>query len=258
MNIQDYNRRAWNKAVERGSQWSIPVTSAEVDAARRGDWRIIFTPEKAAPRDWFPAEMAGVDILCLAGGGGQQGPILAAAGANVTVFDNSEAQLARDREVAARDGLAIHTVQGDMADLSVFADASFDCIVHPVSNLFVPHVRPVWREAYRVLRPGGVLLAGFMNPAFYLFDAELAEAGNYVVTYKLPYSDLASLPPAVRERYAKDLQPLEFGHTLTDQIGGQIDAGFVITGFYEDRWPDQYLSEYMDAYIATRALKLAS
>jgi len=255
MNIQAYNREAWNEAVARGSEWSIPVSLAEVEAARRGEWRIILTPEKAVPREWLPAELKGADLLCLASGGGQQGPILAAVGANVTVFDNSDAQLARDREVAARDGLTINTVRGDMADLSVFADASFDCIVHPVSNLFVPDVRPVWNEAFRVLRPGGVLLSGFMNPAFYLFDADLAEDGNYVVSYKLPYSDLESLPPEVLRRYAEDKQPLEFGHTLQDQIGGQIDAGFVITGFYEDRWPGQYLSEYMDAYIATRALK---
>lgn len=253
--IQAYNRQAWNEAVARGSQWSIPVSPAEVAAARSGEWTIILTPEKAVPRNWFPTDMAGADILCLASGGGQQGPILAAAGANVTVFDNSDAQIARDRHVAERDGLAINTVRGDMADLSVFADASFDCIVHPVSNLFAPDVRPVWREAYRVLRSDGVLLSGFMNPAFYLFDAELADEGNYVVSYKIPYSDQESLPEETRHRYAEELMPLEFGHTLTDQIGGQIDAGFVITGFYEDRWPEQYLSEYMDAYIATRALK---
>ena len=81
-------------------------------------------------------------MLCLASGGGQQGPILAAAGANVTVFDNSPRQLAQDRLVADREGLAIETVLGDMADLSAFPDARFDLIVHPVSNVFVPDVRP--------------------------------------------------------------------------------------------------------------------
>ena len=81
------------------------------------------------------------------------------------MFDNSPQQLARDRLVAEREGLEIRTVQGDMRDLSAFADASFDLVFHPVSNLFCPEVRPVWREAYRVLRQGGILLAGFMNPA---------------------------------------------------------------------------------------------
>src|SRR5207244_4517632 len=107
-------------------------------------------------------------------------------GATVTVFDNSPRQLGRDEEVAARDGLSIRTVLGDMRDLSAFADASFDLIVHPVSNLFCPDIRPVWREAYRVLRPGGLLLAGFLNPDVYLFDvAALDERDEFVVRHRI-------------------------------------------------------------------------
>jgi len=194
-------------------------------------------------------------VLCLASGGGQQGPILAAAGAHVTVFDNSPQQLAQDRHVARRDGLTLATIEGDMRDLSTFADASFDLIVHPTSNLFVPDVRPVWRECFRVLRPGGVLLAGFCNPILYLFDQELADDGVLQVRHALPYSDLTSLTDAERAAYLDELQPLEFGHTLTDQIGGQLDAGFALTGFYEDSWPGVKLNEYTPTYIATRAVK---
>jgi SAM-dependent methyltransferase len=142
-----------------------------------------------------------------------------------------------------------------MADLSCFADSAFDLIVHPCSNLFVPDVRPVWREAFRVLRPGGVLLAGFCNPALFIFDAKLADAVTLQVRHKLPYSDLHSLSAAERQRYLLDQQPLEFGHTLEDQIGGQIAAGFVITGFYEDGWPGVALAEYMPIFIATQASK---
>ena len=122
------------------------------------------------PRDWFPAGLAGAAVLCLASGGGQQGPVLAAAGADVTVFDNSPGQLGRDEEVAAREGLAIRTVLGDMRDLSAFADARFDVVFNPVSNVFCPDLAPVWREWFRVLRPGGALLAGFMNPDMFIFD----------------------------------------------------------------------------------------
>jgi ubiquinone/menaquinone biosynthesis C-methylase UbiE len=50
-----------------------------------------------------------------------------------------------------------------MADLSAFDDDSFALVYNQPSTLFVPDVAPVWRECYRVLRPGGVLLAGFMN-----------------------------------------------------------------------------------------------
>ena len=258
MNIDDirrYNARAWDKAVERTSQWTVPVTPAQIEQARHGVWQIVLTPTKPVPIAWFPP-LADADVLCLASGGGQQGPILAAAGARVTVYDNSPQQLAQDRYVARREGLEITTLEGDMRDLSALADASFDLIVHPVSNLFVPDIRPVWREAHRVLRRGGALLAGFCNPILYLFDQELADQGVLQVRHKLPYSDLTSLSEAERAVYINELQPLEFGHTLTDQIGGQLDAGFMLTGFYEDIWPGTPLNEYTPTYIATRSVKL--
>jgi SAM-dependent methyltransferase len=249
-----YNRRAWDRAVARRSEWTIPVGPAVIAAARQGNWQIILTPTKPVPAHWFPP-LAGLRVLGLAAGGGQQGPVLAAAGARVTILDNSPRQLAQDRYVADREGLSITTVQGDMADLSAFGDGSFDLIVHPCSNLFVPDVRPVWREAFRVLRPGGVLLAGFCNPVLYLFDAQQADAGVLQVRHKLPYADLTSLTPAERQAYLDEEQPLEFSHTLEDQLGGQLEAGFVLTGFYEDGWPGITLAEYMPIFLATRAIK---
>jgi SAM-dependent methyltransferase len=149
MDILSFNREAWDKQASSGCVWSQPVTSEQVDAARRGDWHIVLTPIIHVPRSWFPEDLRGADVLCLASGGGQQGPIMAAAGANVTVFDNSPVQLSRDRLVAERDGLNIRTVQGDMIDLSVFPEGSFDLIINPVSVCFIPDVKPVWRECAR-------------------------------------------------------------------------------------------------------------
>jgi SAM-dependent methyltransferase len=169
MDIIDYNRSAWDREVERGNKWTTPVSSEVVARARKGDWEVVLTPTRPVPRHWFPSELRGASILCLASGGGQQGPILAAAGADVTVLDNSGKQLAQDRMVAERDGLTIRTVQGVMADLSAFEDGSFDLVFHPISNLFAPAVRPVWRECFRVLNSNGAMLAGFMNPAAFIF-----------------------------------------------------------------------------------------
>ncbi|WP_406701207.1 class I SAM-dependent methyltransferase [Singulisphaera sp. Ch08] len=252
--ILDYNRQAWDRQVERGNCWTVPVGPEVIDRARRGDWSVVLTPSKPIPADWFPP-LAGLEVLCLASGGGQQGPILSAAGARVTVFDNSPKQLAQDRLVAEREGLALETVQGDMADLSPFADARFDLIFHPCSNTFAPDVRPVWREAYRVLRPGGSLLAGFTNPVAYLFDEAASERGELRVAYTIPYSDLTSLTEEERRRLAERDEPLAFGHTLDDQIGGQLAAGFVLTGFYEDIDPGSVLGDHIPSYIATRASK---
>jgi SAM-dependent methyltransferase len=273
MDVRAHNRLAWDRQVQQGNRWTVPVGPEVTAAARQGRWQIFLTPTRPVPRSWFPA-LAGCDVLCLASGGGQQGPILAAAGARVTVFDNSSQQLAQDRRVAERDGLEITTVEGDMRDLSAFPDGSFDLIVHPVSNVFVPDVRPVWREAYRVLRgpqsaaepwsalgeysSPGALLAGFDNPALYLFDSALWEQGRLEVRHPLPYSDLESLSEAEKAQYLREGLPFEFSHMLEDQIGGQIDAGFLLAGLYEDYSgeDDDPLSRYMPTFLATRAIKV--
>jgi SAM-dependent methyltransferase len=254
MNVLAYNREAWNNRVAEGNRWTVPVSPETIAAARRGDWQILLTPKKPVPRAWFP-ELGGLEVLCLASGGGQQAPILAAAGARVTLLDNSPAQLAQDRLVAEREGLSIAAVQGDMADLSAFADGRFGLIFHPVSNCFAPQIRPVWREAFRVLRPGGVLVAGFANPILYIFDEAASEKGELRVRHTIPYSDLTSMTDEERRQSAAKHEPLNFGHTLEDQIGGQLDAGFMLTGFYEDGDPAYPLAKYLPVFIATRALK---
>jgi len=254
MDVRAYNREKWDQQVEYGNPWTIPCSPEDIAAARQGKWSVLLTEQKAVPRAWFPEDLHGVDILCLASGGGQQGPILAAAGANVTVFDNSPRQLEQDRMVAKRDGLVLITVEGDMRDLSVFGDSCFDLVFHPVSNVFCPQVRPVWREAFRVLRPGGFLLAGFGNPCMYIFDTPLAEKGVFEVKYPLPF-DATKLTKEERLREFGDESPLEFSHSIEEQIGGQLEAGFFLTGLYEDQ-QNSPLGKYMPAYIATRAIKL--
>jgi hypothetical protein len=74
--------------------------------------------------------------------------------------------------------------------------------------------------------------------------------------YTLPYSDLESLTDVERRRYTDKGEPLEFSHTLEDQIGGQLEAGFVLTGFYEDYHSRHPLGRFMPTYAATRAQKL--
>lgn len=254
--ILAHNRDAWDKQAAEGGRWSLPVDAAAVARARAGAWETVLTPRKPVPRAWY-GELKGARVLALATGGGQQGPLLAAAGAAVTVLDASPAQLERDRAVAARDGLDLKTELGDMADLSRFPDASFDLVYHACSNCFVPAIRPVWKEAARVLKPGGRLLAGFCLPVWFLVDEESDEKGEAVIAYRIPYSDEAQLSPE-RLRKKKELkEPLHFGHTLEDQLAGQLDAGLLIAGFYEDSWEPgvSALADRIPCFAATLALK---
>jgi len=255
MDIAAYNREAWAKEVAEGNKWTIPVDAATIERARRGDWSLLLTPTIPVPREWY-GTIEGARVLCLASAGGQQGPVLAAAGARVAVLDNSPAQLERDAFVAQREGLGLELVQGDMRDLSRFADSSFDLVFHPVSNCFVDDVEIVWRECHRVLRPGGRLLAGFCNPLTYIFDLKAwDEEGALKVKYRIPYSDLEQLPKDELEERMRAKEALEFGHSLDAQIGGQIAAGFAIAGFFEDDRGGDLLDPYIKTFIATLAVK---
>lgn len=240
-----FQRMDWNAESETGdSDWTKPVSHDEIEKASGGNIEMFLTPVKTIPISWFPP-LKDSKVLCLASGGGQQGPLMAAAGADVTVFDNSDVQLSKDKLVAEREGLDIKTVQGDMRDLSCFDDERFDLIIHPVSNLFVPDIKPVWNEAYRILKKGGILLSGFVNPVAFIFDERDMAKNKLVVSHKIPYSPDSCL--------------MEYGHTLEDQIGGQLRAGFVITDMYEDVNRENtktILENYIPIYMATKAVKV--
>jgi SAM-dependent methyltransferase len=256
MDVRSYNRDAWDKAVERLDRWTQAVSPELIAKARTGDLSVVLTPTRAVPKDWLPESFAGVRILGLASAGGQQCPLFAAAGAKVTVFDNSPRQLDQDRMVAARDNLELTCIEGDMADLSACEDASFDLVFNPCSTCFVPDVDSVWKECFRVLRPGGTLLTGFINPVMFTFDKELENRGVLQVKHALPYSDLTSLSDAERARYTVYQAPLEFSHTLSTQIGSQLEAGFQLIGLYEDTWgTGEGIDRFFPAFIATRAKK---
>ncbi len=250
-----YNRAAWDREVDRGNEWTRPAGADVIARARAGDWSVVLIGYEPVARAWFP-DLAGAAVLALASGGGQQGPVLAAAGADVTVFDNSPRQLERDQQVADRDGLRLQTVLGDMRDLSAFAAGSFDLVFNPVSNTFCPDLAPVWRECFRVLRPGGVLMTGFINPDLYIFDvAALDSGGELVVRHPIPFSTL-QLAPQERQRSYGD-GPIEYSHTLTGQIGGQLSAGFILTHLVEAPHHADATARYMPGYFATRAIKPA-
>lgn len=218
----------------QGDRFYRAVTQAEIEEARNGSLVIRLTPTKPVPPQWL-GTVAGKRILCLASGGARQAPLLAAAGAEVVVFDLSEQQLARDQEVAEQAQLKLVTIAGDMRDLGCFDDREFDLIVSPCATCFCPAVQPIWDECFRVLRDGGKLMTGFINPLHYIFDAVELYRNRFVVRHKIPYSDLV-LDPETKKQLSGPDRPLEFGHSLDSLIGGQLEAGFLLVGFFDDHW----------------------
>ena len=254
-----YNQKAWDKQAESQQEWSKPVSSQIISEAKKGHWQIHLTPSPL-PKEWL-GDIRGKRILCLASAGGQQAPILAAAGAIVTVFDLSEKQLEQDKKVAIRDNLELEIVQGDMQYLDVFPDETFDLIFHPISNLYIPDVNPVWHECHRILKPKGKLLASFFNPIVFVGERPNGSNQNHdIITpcYRMPFSELANLSPEkIAEKQEKG-EAFVFGHSLTDLIGGQIKAGFNIAGFLEDWQPTPrfVIDHYLPTFLATLAVKI--
>lgn len=258
LDLLEHNRRAWNRLSNDGILWSQPVSSELIEEARQGRWDL-FLAGGTVPRSWL-GDVAGKDILCLASGGGQQAPLLAAAGAHVTSFDISDAQLAKDKLVAERENLTIRIEQGSMTDLSRFDSGKFDLIFLPVSVNAVPDVQPVWRECCRVLRARGVLLAGFINPLVYLFQENDGSSPNQGLTVinRLPYAEYESFTEEERRSTVEAQSVFLWSHSLESLIGGQLAAGFVLTDFQEsyrtdDRAP--IINAYCPTYFATRAVK---
>ena len=259
MKIQHLNKVAWDYAVGEGTNpYTKVVSSKQIAEAKQGKWSLHLSDCKPVPKDWFPT-LNGLKVLCLASGGGQQAPIFAALGADVTLLDASPKQLAQDQFVAERDNLIINIVEGDIADLSAFANESFSLIFNPPSTLFVPDLEPVWGECYRVLQKGGILMTGFMNPDEFIFDVEaLDNKGDFVVKYRLPYVEYETLSQAALEEHIRNKEMFHFSHSMEAQLGGLIKARFVITGFYEDRRPEEDgnpIRHYIPSYYVVRAQK---
>lgn len=256
--VLNHNEQAWDVQALSQNEWSKPVTAEFIAQVKRGDWNIHLTPTPLN-KEWL-GDVSGKRILCLASAGGQQGPTLAALGAEVTVYDLSREQLNQDDFVAQRDGLKLNTVQGDMTDLSCFENETFDLVFHPISNHYIADVTLVWKEAYRVLKSGGLLLSSFFNPVVFIADHSPQDMKEGIIRprFTLPYADVKDLTDKELQQKIDDKQALVFGHTLQDLLGGQLDAGFLISHYTEDMQPNLrfVIDKYLSTFMATRAVKM--
>jgi ubiquinone/menaquinone biosynthesis C-methylase UbiE len=251
-NYTDINSKTWDVWADKKICWAVPISHEIYEQATKGNWDVLLTPCKPVPHEWFlPFE--GAKLLGLASGGGQQMPIFAALGADCTVLDYSDKQLESERMVQAREGYEINIVKADMTKRLPFDDNTFDMVFHPVSNCYIEDVYHVWNECYRVLRRGGVLLAGMDNGFNFMVSDPTVRP--MVIDGKLPFNPL-KMPREEFERMAKNYEGIQFSHTFEEQIGGQLKAGLTLTDVYEDtdNEPDA-IADGIPAYWATRAVK---
>lgn len=253
----EINAKTIDQWVEEGWEWGVPITREAFQNARQGKWDVVLTPTRPVPHEWFSPflrneRLDGAELLGLASGGGQQMPIFAALDAHCTVLDYSDRQLESERNVALREGYEINIVKADMTKRLPFEDNCFDLIFHPVSNCYIEDVYHVWDECYRILKPGGILLAGMDNGFNFLINDYTVRP--LVIANQLPFNPLQN-PEQMKTLLDND-DGVQFSHTFDEQIGGQLKAGFVIVGAYEDYNNDQdAITDGIPSYWATKAMK---
>lgn len=243
------NEQTIDRWVKEGWIWGIPVDHKTFLEAKKGKFDVVLTPTKPVPKSWFPS-FEGLNILGLASGGGQQMPIFAALGAKCTVMDISDAQLKSEKIVKEREKYDIDIIKADMTQKFPFEDASFDLIFHPVSNVYVKDVYHVFKECARVLKKGGLLLSGLDNGINFIIDEET----ETMIIHGLPFDPLSN--PKDYEYSIKTNSGMQFSHTLEDQIGAQLRAGFEILDIYEDTNGEGRLHDLnIPSFFATKSRK---
>ena len=248
MNYQDINAATIERWIEEGWEWGKPISHEVFLQAKEGNWDVVLTPTKNVPHHWF-GDLKGKKVLGLASGGGQQMPIFAALGAECTVLDYSEKQLESEKLVSEREGYDIRIVRADMTKRLPFEDEEFDLIFHPVSNCYVKEVKPIWKECFRVLKKGGSLLSGVDYYINYIIDEEEKEIVN-----SLPFDPLTN--EAHRKMLEEEDAGMQFSHTLEEQLGGQLEAGFTLLELFEDTNGFGRLHDMnIPAFLALRAKK---
>ena len=245
---QDINEKAIGKWISEGWEWGKPISHEEYLRAQKGQWDVLLTPTKNVPHEWF-GDLKGKRVLGLASGGGQQMPVFCALGAICTVFDYSRAQLDSEKLVSEREGYQIKIIRGDMTEPLPFLDESFDLIFFPVSNVYVENAKPIFKECYRILKKGGILLSGLDNGINFITDEEEKE-----IKFSLPFNPLKN--EEQRKSLEADDDGIQFSHTLEEQIGGQLETGFHLLDLYEDTNGEGRLHELnIPTFFATRSRK---
>lgn len=248
MKYQDINSKTIDRWCDEGWEWGQPISHETYIDAVNGKWDVLLTPTKPVPHDWF-LPFKGCKILGLASGGGQQMPIFAALGAEVTVLDYSERQLEKEVMMSKKEGYNIRIVRADMTEKLPFEDGEFDLIFSPVSFVYVEAIEPIFKECYRILRPNGVLLCGLDNGVNFISNNE------DVIENQFPFNPLKN-----KDQY-KMLQDddcgIQFSHNMEENIGGQLKAGFTLVDIYDDYNGEGKLNDLkIPTFIATKAIKL--
>jgi SAM-dependent methyltransferase len=249
--IEAINRRAYDAMALRDHFLTTPVTQEELANP-------LATLDA---RGWLGGNIRGWHVLCLAAGGGRQGPLYAAAGAVVTVLDLSPGMLEKDRDTSKRFGMNLRILEGTMQDLSMFSIAEFDLVAHPVSTCYVPDPTNVFVQVARVLRPRGLYVSQHKQPSN-LQSSLQPRDGKYVLETEV---GAAAKPVTGGESsWLREPNTVEYAHSLETLLGGICRAGMIIEDVSEpdharqDATPGSmgHRSRFLPPYLRIKARRI--
>jgi SAM-dependent methyltransferase len=219
------------------SQWAAEVRRG-ADIAREWLNNPAFLP--------FLGDLSGRQVLDAGCGEGYNTRILARRGARMTGVDISERMIDLAREAERAQPLGIRYERTSYADLTRFADASFDAVVSFMALMDGPRFDLAMREAFRVLRPGGMLAFSITHPCFLTKGATWLrdEAGEKVKWMVARYFDATGWVERWRFTDASKEKPEfavpRFDRTLSEYVNPLIAAGFVLEEIQEPRPSEEY------------------
>ena len=246
-----HNRAAWDRLAKQQNRLAKPARDEDFAA-----------PLKSVDGPgWLGKDISNKKVLCLAAGGGRQGPIYAAAGAEVTVVDISPVMLELDRVVAQQRNLTLRTVEASMDNLSALSTASFDIVIHPVSTCYVPSVVPVFSEVARVLVSDGIYISQHKQPTSLQSSLE-STAGAYQLKHS--YYSKDPLPPESKPNLIREEGTIEYVHRWEEILGTMCRSGFAIEDVTEPLHakPDAELDsfahrcQYIAPYVRIKARRI--
>lgn len=246
-NAASHNAKIWDHMVSANSGFTTTVSARALNNPL--PYINIY--------NWMPEGVHGHKVLCLAAGGGKHAPLYAAAGADVTVVDISEAMLEKDQMMAERHDFRIRRLRLNMTDLLGLKEKEFDLIMQPVSSCYIQNLEGLHSEVARVLKPGGVYIVQHKQP-FSLQASAKPDRGHYGVEVSARHQGRL---PTVEGSEHRESGAMEFLHSLESLIGGLCRHGFTIEDLREpwhgktEAVPGSFAhrSEYIPPYVALKA-----
>ena len=120
-------------------------------------------------------DVAGLDVIVLGCGGGQDCIVLAKQGARVLGIDLSDGQISFGRKLAEQEDVMVTLLQGNVEELQGIEDESYDLALSLHALNYVEHADRAFAETFRVLRPGSAFVFSVHHP----FDACLEDGPPY-------------------------------------------------------------------------------